>query len=56
MKLLEKLKAINPKDALGIAMAIGTGVVAVVNALSEQKKEKEYEEMKKIVFGSKSEE
>lgn len=37
------------KKGLGVAAAIFTGIVAVGNALSDQKKEQEFEEMKKAL-------
>lgn len=37
------------KKGLGIASVVVTGVVAVVNALSDQKKEAEFEGMKKAI-------
>lgn len=48
---LKKLDFDNPgfKKALGIGSAIVMGIVAVANTLSDQKKEQEFEEMKKVL-------
>lgn len=37
------------KKVVGIVSAVAVGAVAVVNALSEQKKAQEFEEMKKTL-------
>lgn len=37
------------KKVLGIVMAVGTGVLAVINTLSDQKKAQEFEDMKKAI-------
>lgn len=42
------------QKALGVASVVFAGVVAVSNALSEQKKEAEFEEMKKAISELKS--
>lgn len=39
----------NLKKGLGIASALVMGVVAVANALSDQKKAQEFEDMKKAI-------
>lgn len=44
------------KKGLGIASALVMGVVAVSNALSDQKREKEFEDMKKAISELKSKE
>jgi hypothetical protein len=37
------------KKVSGIAFAIGAGVFAVINSLSEQKRDEEFEDLKKTV-------
>ena len=37
------------KKVLGVASAVVMGIVTVTNALSEQKKDQEFEEMKKTL-------
>jgi hypothetical protein len=37
------------KKVLGIVMAVGTGVLAVINTLADQKKAQEFEDMKKTL-------
>lgn len=50
MKNLDKFKSgLKNVDWIGVLMAVGTGVFAVVNSLGEQKKDKEFEELKKAV-------
>ena len=47
MNIKNFLKGIDWKTAFGITSAIVTGIVAVGGSLSQQKKDKEFEEMKK---------
>ena len=49
MKLDQIFKNPSLQKGLGVASALFMGVVAVSNALSDQKKEKEFEEMKKAI-------
>lgn len=49
MKLKDKLKGVDTKNLLGIGAAIVTGVIAFVGAVNDQKKEHEFEEMKKTL-------
>lgn len=49
MNIIEKVKKIDPKTALNVAVAIGTGVVAVISSLKEQKDKAELDELKKFV-------
>ena len=46
---LEFLKSSTFKKILGIVSVAGTGVAAVIGAISDQKKESEFEEMKKAL-------
>lgn len=43
------LKKIDSKQVVNIASALVMGVIAVSNALSNQKKEQEFEDMKKTL-------
>lgn len=56
--MVVKFNIQNPiaKKGLGIASALFMGVVAVSSALSEQKREKEFEDMKKTISELKSKE
>lgn len=46
-----KKLTINPgvKKALGVVMAVGAGVAAIINTFAEQEKAREFEELKKTV-------
>ena len=44
-----KLPEINVKKVVTVVTAVGCGVMAVVNSLSDQKREQEFRDMKKIV-------
>jgi hypothetical protein len=37
------------QKVLGVVIAVGTGVLAVINALGDQKKAREFEDMKKAI-------
>lgn len=39
------LKKINPKSLIGIAMALGAGIIAFFGEIDNQKKEKKIEDM-----------
>lgn len=43
------LKKINPKSLIGIAMAIGAGIVAFIGEIDNQKKEKKIEDMEQRI-------
>lgn len=45
----EMLNNVNWTKVIGIAAAVGTGVLAAVNAIGDQRKAEEFEQMKKTV-------
>lgn len=49
MKFKEFIESDGLKKGLGIASAIVMGVVTVANTLAEQKKAREFDEMKKAI-------
>ena len=49
MANLDFIKKIDAKKALSMVAAVGCGVVAVMNSLSDQKKAAEFEDMKKAL-------
>lgn len=49
MGKLDLLKKVDVKKVVSMAAAVGCGVVAVMNSLSDQKKAAEFEDMKKAL-------